>query len=211
MEMKKAGLVIETKNEASDWCSQAFPRRKPNSWPIKCRWVTDFRDLNKALKQPIWGGESSGQLLRHVEHTDRYFSCFDAISGFHQVRVDEESSKLLNITTQMGNFRYTVLGQGLCSSQDLFNLITDGTTKIDEEFNVLKNVDDFCVHSDTLEDLEKQIEKLLQMCRKINLKLSPSKFSLSTAVKFGGTVISSQKIKNNQIIFLDPPDSRILA
>ena len=59
-EMKKAGLVVETKNEASDWCSQAFPRRKPNSWPIKCRWVTDFRDLNKALKRPVWDGESSG-------------------------------------------------------------------------------------------------------------------------------------------------------
>ena len=145
--MKKAGLVVETKNEASDWCSQAFPRRKPNSWPIKCCWVTDFRDLNKALKRPVWGGESSGQLLRHVEPTARYFACFDAISGFHQVRVDEESSKLLNITTQMGNFRYTVL----CSSQDLFNLITDGTTKINEEFNVLKNVDYFCVYSNTLE------------------------------------------------------------
>ena len=102
-----------------------------------------IRDLNKALKRPVWGGESSGQLLKHVEPTARYFACFDAISGFHQVRVDEESSKLLNITTQMGNFRYTVLGQGLCSSQDLFNLITDGTTKIDGEFNVLKNVDDF--------------------------------------------------------------------
>ena len=120
------------------------------------------------------------------------------------MRVDEESSKLLNITTQMGNFRYTVLGQGLYSSHDLFNLITDGTMKIDEEFNVLKNVDDFCVYSDTLEGLEKQIEKLLQMCRKINLKLSPSKFSLSTATKFGGTVISSKKIKTNQIILFDP-------
>ena len=109
-EMKKAGLIVETKNEASEWCSQAFPRRKPNSWPIKCRWVTDFRDLNKALKRPVWGGESSGQLLRHVEPTARYFACFDVISGFHQVRVNEESSKLLNITTQMGNFRYTVLG-----------------------------------------------------------------------------------------------------
>ena len=67
------------------------------------------------------------------------------------------------------------------------------------------------MYSDTLEGLEKQIDKLIQMCRKINLKLSPSKFSLSNAVKFGRMVISSQKIKNNQIIFLDPPDSRILA
>ena len=47
--------------------------------------------------------------------------------------------------------------------------------------------------------------------KSFNLKLSPSTFSLSTASKFGGTVISSQKIKNNQIIFLDSPDSRILA
>ena len=173
--------------------------------------MTDFQNLNKALKRPVWGRESSGQLLRHVEPTAHFFACFDVISGFHQVRVDEASSKLLNITTQKGNYRYNVFGQGLCSSQDFFNLITDGTTKIDEEFQVLKNVDDFCVYSDTLEGLEEQIDKLIQMCRKINLKLSPSKFSLSNAVKFGGTVISSQKIKNNHIIFLDPPDSRILA
>ena len=46
---------------------------------------------------------------------------------------------------------------------------------------------------------------------KINLKLSPSKFTLSTAVKFGGTIISAEKIKDNSIIFLDPPDNRILA
>ena len=86
--------------------------------PIKFRWVTDFPNLNKALKRPVWGGESSGQLLEHVEQTARFFACFDAISGFHQVRVDEASSKLLNITTQMGNYRYTVLGQGLCSPME---------------------------------------------------------------------------------------------
>ena len=59
--------------------------------------------------------------------------------------------------------------------------------------------------------MEKQILKLLKMCQSINLKLSPSKFKLSTAVKFGGAVISSQKIKDDHVIFLDPPDSCILA
>ena len=95
-EMRKAGIIVESKGEASEWSSQAFPRRKPNSWPIKCRWVTDFRDLNKALDRPIWGGESSGQLLCHIEPSARFFACFDAISGFHQVAVNPESSKLLN-------------------------------------------------------------------------------------------------------------------
>ena len=51
----------------------------------------------------------------------------------------------------------------------------------------------------------------MRLCRRINLKLSPAKFSLSETVKFGGVIISAEKIKDQSIIFLDPPDSRILA
>ena len=128
---------------------------------------------------PSGGEESSGQLLRHIDPSARFFAVFDAISGFHQVSVDPESSKLLNITTQMGNYRYTVLGQGLCCSQDLFNYITRGSTQTDPTFKIIKNVDDFCLYGNTIEELEHQIKKLMKMCSDINLKLSPSKFKLS--------------------------------
>ena len=153
----------------------------------------------------------SGQLLRHLDPSARFFAVFDAISGFHQVSVHPESSKLLNITTQFGNYRYTVLGQGLCASQDLFNYITRGSTQTDQTFKIIKNVDDFCLFGNTIEDLENQIKKLMKMCSDINLKLSPSKFKLSSAVKFGGTIISSKKIKDGHVIFIDPPDQRIVA
>ena len=75
----------------------------------------------------------------------------------------------------------------------------------------LKNIDNFLLYSDTLQGLEEQIGKLIKLCRRINLKLSPAKFSLSETVKFGGAIISAEKIKDQSIIFLDPPDSRILA
>merc|ERR1712030_70400 len=75
----------------------------------------------------------------------------------------------------------------------------------------LKNIDDFCLFAKTLPELEKQIDKLAQLFEKINLKLSPSKFTLSTAVKFRGTIISAEKVADNSIIFLDPPDNRILT
>ena len=68
----------------------------------------------------------------------------------------------------------------------------------------------FLLFSETLHGLEEQIGKLIKMCRRINLKLSPTKFALSKDVKFGGTVISAEKIKGQEIIFLDPPDQRIL-
>ena len=115
----------------------------------------------------------------------------------------------MSIVTQYGSYCYTVLGQGICSSQDLFNWITDGGTKLEEDFQVLKNIDDFCVFGKTLKDLEIQIEKLIKLCRRINLKLAP--FSLRTAVKFRGTITSAEKNQENSVIFLDPPDSRILS
>ena len=65
-EMIKAGILVPN-NEPSDWCSQAFPRLKPGSDPPRCRWVTDFRCLNTALKRPVWGAESSSQVMRHID------------------------------------------------------------------------------------------------------------------------------------------------
>ena len=53
IEMRKAGIIVESDGEATEWSSQAFPHRKPNTYSIKCRWVTDFRDLKKALDRPI--------------------------------------------------------------------------------------------------------------------------------------------------------------
>merc|ERR1711891_140605 len=209
-QMVEAGILIPN-DEPSNWRSQAFPRMKPRSDPPKCRWVTDFRKLNSHLKRPIWGAESSSQILRRVDPEAKYFACFDARSGFHQIRVCDESSKLMTVVTQYGTYKYTVLGQGICSSQDLFNWITDGGTKLDKDFNVLKNIDDFCLFAKTLPELERQIDKLAELCRKINLKLSSSKFTLSTSVKFGGTIISAEKVADNSIIFLDLPDNRILA
>merc|ERR1712215_205782 len=100
---------------------------------------------------------------------------------------------------------------GLCSSQDLFNYITKGSTQIDKTFKRMKNVDDFCLFGSSIEDLENQILKFMKMCSEINLKLSPSKFKLSTAVKFGGTIISSERIKDGHVIFIDPPDQRIVT
>ena len=149
-EMIKAGIIVESDGEANDWSSQAFPRRKPNTHPVKCRWVTDFRDLNKALDRPIWGVEV---VVSSSDIKIRLLAVFDAISGFHQVTVDTESSKLLNITTQMGNYRYTVLGQGLCCSQDLFNYITRGSTQTDPTFKIIKNIDDFVLMETQLKNL----------------------------------------------------------
>ena len=65
----------------------------------------------------------------------------------------------------------------------------------------MKNIDDFLLFSDTLEGLEEQIKKLVQLCRKINLKLAPSKFTLSDSVKFGGQLLAQRKLPTSRLSF----------
>ena len=72
----------------------------------------------------------------------------------------------------MGRYRYTVLGQGITSASDIFNLLTDGDIRY-SGIQAIKNMDDILIYSDTLEGLKKELELFLEMCKKKNLKLKP--------------------------------------
>ena len=119
--MLRSGILGET-TEVLEWCSQSFPIRKANSNPIKCRWVTDFRNLNMSLKRTSWGGESSSQLLRRINPKSKVCMCSNAILGYHGSELMRRASDFL---ISSHRYRYTILGQGICSSHDLFFYVTD--------------------------------------------------------------------------------------
>ena len=202
------GKILIPCHTPTVWASKAFAVQKSD--PTKCRIVADFRVLNSALKRPVWPTESSSQLLRHIDPEAKYFCSIDATSGYHQVRVDERDQELLTIITQQGRYKYTVTPQGVCSSSDLFNMLTDGSSRYDNT-GCLKNMDDWLLHAPTLEKLEEKITKLMLFCRDKNLKLNPSKLNVSEEVEFGGTVISHEVVKNESVIFIAPKSKRILA
>ena len=81
--------------------------------------------INRALDRPVWGGESSSQILRRLDSIAKFFAVFNAISGFHQIAVDEESSKLLNITTSLGNLPEGV-GTGIMQQPGPLQLSNEG-------------------------------------------------------------------------------------
>ena len=154
--------------------------------------------------------ESSGQLLRHIDPEAKYFASADMTSGYHQIRVDEESSNLLAISTPMGRYKFTVLAQGVCSSSDIFNYLTDGSFRRDNS-GALKNMDDVLLHGKTIEELKGKLENFLAFCRDKNLKLKPSKLNIGKDVEFGGAVISSKIVKEEQVVCMLPKDKRIQA
>ena len=177
LDMLEAGIIQQC-TQPTRWNTKAFPVPK-SSDPTRCRIVGDFRGLNNVLLKLYWHTESSNQLLRHIDPNSKVFCVIDATSGFHQVPVSEEASKLLTIITTAGRFLYRVLPQGVCNSSALWNILTDGNSRIDSELQILKNMDDFLIFGQDMEELEKKLEKFMEFAKEKNLKLNPRKFFIS--------------------------------
>ena len=84
--------------------TKAFPVAKSDG--TSCRLVGDWRGVNQILKKLLNHTESFDQLLRHVPADSSVFAVIDAASGYHQLRVHEESQELLTIVTNMGRFTF---------------------------------------------------------------------------------------------------------
>ena len=78
------------------------------------------------------------QLLKQIKPTSKVFRTIDCVSGYHQVTVDDASADLLVIATPSGRYRIKVLAQGVSSASDIFNIVTDGNTRMDA--NMVKNM-----------------------------------------------------------------------
>ena len=75
----------------------------------------------------------------------------------------------------------SVVDQGGTFASDIFNLLTDDTTRMDD--SVVKNMDDLMFYADSLSDLEKKIKEFLVFCKEKNLRLKSSKFVIQYITK----------------------------
>ena len=96
--MIEAGILVQC-DQPILWNTKAFPVPKIQTQP-------NAELLGISELKLYWRTESSNQLSRHIDPKARYFCEIDATSGFHQVPVDEEASKLLTSVTNSGRYSY---------------------------------------------------------------------------------------------------------
>ena len=75
----------------------------------------------------------------------------------------------------------------------------------------IKDMDDVLLYGRVIEELRKKLQNCLSFCDEKNLKLKPSKIDISKQVEFDGTLISSDSVKNEQVLSILPKDKRIQA
>ena len=159
------------------------------------RLVIDYTCLNKYVRRPIHTFPSTQEILSGIDPDSTVFAKLDATQGYHQVPLDEDSSKLTTFLFRSGRFRFLRAPMGLSCSSNEFCRRSHKIVKGLQ--GVRKLVDDILVQAPDLKTLQDHINKLLKRCKSNNFTLSRRKSEIGEAVEFAGQIVSHNGVHPN--------------
>ena len=188
--IKDGVIEMVPENEPSEWCHRGFFVQKPDGG---LRLVNDLSPINEYVLRPLHPFTSGAELVRSIKPTSRVFAKLDALSGYFQIPLDEESKKLTTFILPMGRFRYKRAPMGLNASSD------EWCRRSDEALHglsgCLKLVDDILVCAEDYQQLYDRLEAVLKRCREHHITLSLKKLEVGESVKFAGFQVSSKGVQ----------------
>ena len=186
------GKVITPQDEPTEWCAPGFFVAKKNG---DIRLVIDYTKLNKYVQRPVHTFPSTQEILSAIDPNSKVFAKLDATQGYHQVPLDEDSSKLTTFLLPSGRFRFLRAPMGLSCSSDEFCRRSD---KVIEGLpGIRKLVDDILVQAPDIDTLRNRIDQLLARCRSHNFTLSRKKLEIGESVEFAGQIVSQIGVQPN--------------
>ena len=124
----------------------------------------------------------------------KYLSVLDASSGFWQIKLDHESSKLCTFNTPFGRYSFKRLPFGISSAQDVFQTCMSEIFEDTEGVEVV--VDDILVWGVDEKQHDMRLEKVLQHARSRNLKLNKEKSQIKRQeISYLGHILSKKGVK----------------
>ena len=159
-------------NKATDWCHNLVIICKPNG---KFRVCLDPRTINKALTFNVHNARTFQDVTSSIRKVSKV-SKIDANSRFWTLPMDEPSQLLTTFNMLWSRFCFTKMPFGMNQAQYFFQYYMDlHFQNINSTTNVI--ADDVMIHSETIEQHDKHLIKVLNKCHKIGLKLNPDKCS----------------------------------
>ncbi|XP_064469299.1 uncharacterized protein K02A2.6-like [Ornithodoros turicata] len=189
LQRMEADGVIERVNEPTDWSSYMVVVSKPG----KLRICMDPVDLNKALRREHYPMKTLEEVASKLAGA-KIFSTLDASSGFWQIPLDEDSSRICTMSTPYGRYRFTRMPFGICTAPEVFQKAMNDVLEGLPHVQVV--MDDILVWGTDKEDYDQNLQRLLQRCREVNLKLNLKKCQFSrTEVKYLGHILTTEGLK----------------
>ena len=124
------------------------------------------------------------------------FSTLDANSGYWQIGLDDDSSKLCTFNTPWGRYRFKRLPFGIKTSGDIF------IQTMNDMFGDIPGVEvinyDLLIHGENHTQHDERLHQALEQARAVGLKLNRKKCHIGRSeVTYVGHVISSEGLKPN--------------
>ena len=187
--MEDAGIISEVK-DATDWCAPMVPVVKPNG---SVRITVDYKRLNESVKRPHCMLPNLDDIAPKLAGS-KFFTTLDASSGFYQVPLSQESSRVTTFITPFGRYAFNRVPMGISLGPEAFQ------QKMKETLAGLDGceaiMDDTIVYGKTEQEHDSRLKKVLARVRKSGLKLNKSKCHFKQKqVKFFGHIISEDGIQ----------------
>lgn len=158
----------------------------------KVRICGDYTEVNKSILRPVYPIPKVENTLAKLKGA-KYFSKIDATSGFHQIKLDEESKKISTIITPFGRYVYNRLPFGLNCAPEYFSMKFSNLFK---DLKVAIHMDDILVFEETKEKHDRILREVLNRLQNEGLTINRKKCVFRVKeVTYLGHLINEKGIK----------------
>lgn len=186
--MEQIGVIVK-QNEPTEWVNSMVTVIKPG----KIRICIDPKDLNRAIKREHFPIKTVDEVVSNMTGA-KVFSKLDATSGFWQVRLDEDSSRLCTFNTPFGRYRFTRLPFGIKSAPEVYQKAMSQMVEDIEGAEAI--MDDILIWGVDQAEHDERLKKVLDRALKYNLKLNADKCEFrKTEVTYMGHVLTDGGLK----------------
>ena len=182
--------VIDRVTELTDWVNSLVVVQKPNG---QIRVCFDPKDLNKAIKRHHYQLPTAEDILSRMSGA-KFFSKLDASSGYWQICVDKESSKLLTFNSPFGRYKFNRLPFGVHHASEVFQA---DVAEILEGLEGVQNAqDDIIIWGSIKAEHDQHLRDAMMQIRKSGMKLNKTKCVFSAReITFLGHTLTDVGIK----------------
>ena len=190
-DLLESGVIRESE---SPFSSPIVVVRKKNG---DIRLCIDYRKLNLQTIKDAYALPNLEESFSALTGS-RWFSVLDLKSGYYQIEMADVDKAKTAFVTPLGFWEFNRMPQGVTNAPSTFQRLMEkcmGDLHLKE---VLVFLDDLIIFSDTLEEHERRLLRVLHRLRDYGLKLSPEKCKFfQTSVRYLGHIVSEQGVETD--------------
>lgn len=186
-----AGVIRESE---SSFSSPIVVVRKKNG---DVRLCIDYRKLNMQTVKDVYPLPNLEESFSALTGS-RWFSVLDLKSGYYQIEVEEADKAKTAFVTPLGFWEFNRMPQGVTNAPSTFQRLMEKCMGDLHLKDVLVFLDDLIIFSETLDEHERRLVKVLHRLREYGLKLSLEKCKFAqTSVRYLGHVVSEKGVETD--------------